>query len=374
MFGRALVPQRPGAFAARAEVRMFEIDFTINEPFVLDCGVVLDEVRLRCSIYGRLNSDKSNAILVYHALTGSSRIGEWWNGVIGDGKALDTTELAFVCINYLGSCYGSTSARDLRNSHQGKLPVVTTGDIVRAGALLNNYLGISKFRAVIGGSVGGMLALQFAADFPNQADVIVPIAAAPLSAMGLALNHIQREAVQSGNIELARKVAVVSYKSADDLGSRFARRPNRNGEDPGKFHDHRFDIGGYLDHHGERFRKRFEIESYQLIMRAMDLFDLTDVQIGRIGAKVSFVGISSDWLFPVKDVRALTDRFVRLRADAQYFEMDSQQGHDAFLNDEVEMSRILNKIFKEHDAKSFAAETNACHDTANFNGGLSKAA
>lgn len=325
---------------------MFEIDFRFNEPFELESGDVLDEVRLRCTIYGKLNTDKSNAVLVFHALTGSSLVGDWWNGVICDGCALDTSELAFVCVNYLGSCYGSTSARAIKKKRRGDLPIVTTRDIVKANALLFEHIGIKKFRAVIGGSVGGMLALQFAVDYPELTDEIVSIAATPVSAMGLALNHIQRQAVRKGDIELARKIAVVSYKSPRQFDARFARNPNRNGEDPRNGHDHRFDIGGYLDHHGDEFSKRFEIESYELITKAMDLFDLTDDEIKRIRAKVSLVGISSDWLFPASDVRSLRDRLVRLGVNAKYYELESEDGHDAFLSDVGEMSRVLGEILE----------------------------
>lgn len=352
---------------------MFEIDFTINEPFELENGDVLDEVRLRCSIFGRLNSEKSNAVLVFHALTGSSRVGDWWEGVIGSGEALDTSELAFVCVNYLGSCYGSTSARELKY-RLGELPVVTTRDMVWANALLFDHLGISKFRAVVGGSVGGMLALQFAADLPELSDEIIPIAATPLSAMGLALNHIQRQAVRGGDIELARKIAVVSYKSPENFEAKFARRPNRNGEDPARRHDHRFDIGGYLDHHGATFRERFEIESYELITKAMDLFDLTDEQIRRITATVSLVGISSDWLFPASDVRALHQRLMLLNIRSNYYEIESDDGHDAFLSDTVEMSRVLKEILKRGHSRPARHIADASRGAVFCIGGISKAA
>lgn len=323
---------------------MFEIDYSTNEPFFLESGKVLNEVKLRCSIYGRLNADRSNAVLVFHALTGSSRIGDWWNGVIGDGEALDTSELAFVCINYLGSCYGSTSARTLkRRDRQNGVPVVTARDMVRANALLFEHLGIKKFRAVVGGSVGGMLALQFAVEFPDRTDEVISIAATPLSAMGLALNHIQRQAVSRGDLGLARKIAVVSYKSPRQFDTRYGRKPNRNGEDPRK-NGGRFDIGGYLDHQGELFLERFELESYELITKTMDLFDLTEDDIAQIRSRVSLVGISSDWLFPAADVKALRDRLVRKGVNAKYHEIESDNGHDAFLSDTSEMSRVLRDI------------------------------
>lgn len=332
---------------------MFEIDFTFNEPFQLESGEILPEVKLRASIYGKLNADRSNAILIFHALTGGSRIGDWWNGLMGDGYALDTSEFAFVCVNYLGSCYGSTSAATLtkRRAKGGKrdLPMVTLRDIARAHSLLFGHLGIAKFHAVIGGSVGGMLALQFAADFPEMSDHCISIAATPLAAMGLALNHLQRQAIDRGDLEMARKIAVLSYKSPRQFERRFGRKHNRNGENPNANRDHRFDIGGYLDHHGDTFRERFELESYDLITKAMDLFDLTDSEIRRISAKISLVGISSDWLFPATDVRELKNRLVRHGIRVEYHEIESDDGHDAFLSDIAETSRVLREILEPKD-------------------------
>ncbi|HEX8637534.1 MAG TPA: alpha/beta fold hydrolase, partial [Pyrinomonadaceae bacterium] len=133
---------------------MFEIDFKFSEPFELESGELLSPLDLRSSIYGKLNAEKSNAVLVFHALTGSSKIAEWWGAILGDGLGLDTSRFAFICVNALGSCYGSTSGKSIES-------VVTTRDIVRSQKLLLEYLGIEKFRAVVGGSVGGMLALQF---------------------------------------------------------------------------------------------------------------------------------------------------------------------------------------------------------------------
>jgi homoserine O-acetyltransferase/O-succinyltransferase len=348
---------------------MFEIDFKFNNPFTLESGQILDSFELRCTIYGKLNADKSNAVLVFHALTGSSRVGDWWNGVMCDGCALDTSKYAYVCVNYLGSCYGSTSASSLKKQglryKKGEFPLVTVRDIVRTNFCLMEYLGIKKFKAVIGGSVGGMLALQFATDFPNLTEQVISIAATPLSAMGLALNHLQRQAIELNDIEMARKIAMISYKSPRQFEDRFGRKPNRNGEKPSEKLASRFDIAGYLDYQGEIFNKRFEVESYQLITKAMDLFDLTDEQIKQITAKVSLVGISSDWLFPAQDVRDLAERFNRNNVKTDYFEIVSEDGHDAFLSDVAETSRVLReiltienteekKVLKLHNLKSFS--------------------
>jgi homoserine O-acetyltransferase len=343
--------------AGKGESAMFEIDFKFVEPFVLESGEVLPSFELRATIYGKLNADKSNAVLVFHALTGSSRIGDWWEGVIGPGKGLDTSKYAFICVNYLGSCYGSTSGSSLKKldkSYKSELPLVTVRDIVRTNVHLLDYLGISKFKAVIGGSVGGMLALQFASDFPGLTESVVAIGATPLSAMGLALNHLQRQALKLDDIEMARKIAMLSYKSPVQFDKRFGRKPNRNGEDPKKRTADRFDISGYLDYQGDIFRKRFEAESYRIITKAMDLFELNDEQIRRISAKTYLIGISSDWLFPAKDVFDLNRRFRRNGVDSTFTELQSDDGHDAFLSDTDKMSQILEEILV--DEGSFDVE------------------
>lgn len=333
---------------------MFEIDFKFNEPFTLENGEILDSFQLRCTIYGKLNAAKSNAVLVFHALTGSSRIGDWWEGVIGAGKGLDTSEYAFICVNYLGSCYGSTSGSSLKKlgkSYKKELPLVTVRDIVRTNVHLLEYLGIKRFKAVVGGSVGGMLALQFATDFPELTENVVAIGATPLSPMGLALNHLQRQAVENNDLEMARKIAMLSYKSPTQFNQRFGRKPNRNGENPAKNHKNRFDIAGYLDYQGEIFKRRFELESYQIITKAMDLFDLTDEQIQQISAKAHLVGISSDWLFPSEDVLNLAKRFRRNGVNTTFTELVSDDGHDAFLSDTAKMSDILRQVFTIEDTE-----------------------
>ena len=319
-------------------VPTIEDDFSSDEPFALASGEVLPRIKQRYAIYGELNAEKSNAVLIFHALTGSARIHEWWTDLIGAGCALDTNKFAFVCVNALGSCYGSTSGNEINS-------VVTTRDIVRAQKKLFEHLNIEKFRACVGGSVGGMLAMQFAADFPEAVERCVPIGATPLSAMGLALNHLQRAALKYENgIVLARQIAMLSYKSKELFNQRFSRNPNRNGENPFQSLEHRFDVSGYLDYHGEKFTERFDAQTYRLLSKAMDLFDLTDKEIKRIKANVSLVGISTDWLFPAADVRFLATRMKSLGVAAEYIEMISDDGHDAFLSDTGTMSEVLKKV------------------------------
>lgn len=338
-----------------------EADFIADESFRLVSGENLLTITQRYTIYGELNADKSNAVLVFHALTGSARIDEWWRDLIGAGCALDTGKYAFVCINFLGSCYGSTGANSARFSgknNKTEFPLVTVADIVRAQKLVLDWLGIEKLKAVIGGSVGGMCALQFAIDFPDRAEKCAAIGACELTAMGLALNHLQRWAIrleqnQNGGrdgVSLARALAMLSYKSPELFDARFARRPNRNGENPSEKFDARFDIAGYLDYQGEIFKKRFDAATYRIISKAMDLFEIAagydseETALKRIKAQVFLIGISSDWLFPAKDVRQLAEKMLQNSVDATYIEMISPDGHDAFLSDTAKMSEILRRI------------------------------
>jgi homoserine O-acetyltransferase len=279
-----------------------------------------------------------------------------------------------ICINMLGSCYGSTGPGSV-DSETGKLygadfPLVSIRDNVRAQARLLDSLGIHKLRLVMGGSIGGMQALDWATLYPDRVERGLIIAVAPLSAMGLALNHLQRQAIQGdpewegGNylpqkpprqgLALARQIAMLSYKSSALFDERFARNPNRNGEDPWGLDDHgggliggRFDIAGYLDLQGQRFIDRFDANAYLAILRTMDTWDplhgnaSQEEVFGRIKARLSFVGISSDWLFPPDAVREFAQSIRAAGVAADYREMTSAHGHDAFLAEQAELVRLL---------------------------------
>jgi homoserine O-acetyltransferase/O-succinyltransferase len=208
-------------------------------------------------------------------------------------------------------------------------------------------------RAVIGGSIGGMQAIQWAIDKPGRVENCIAIGAAPLTAMGLALNHLQRLAIvndakwRNGEYEtgdgpnaglaLARSLAMISYKSEGLLAERFARNLNRNGEDPRLSFTGRYDIGGYLDYQGEIFTRRFDANSYLIITKAMDNFhpargyESDRAALERVKARVLLVGISSDWLFPPGEIKALAERMKEAGANAEYAELQSTHGHDGFL-------------------------------------------
>lgn len=352
----------------------YEGDFVMEAPLLLDSGRTLAGLTLHYAVYGRLNASRDNAVLVCHALTGSARVDSWWPEIFGPDGVLSLEHDFVICINLLGSCYGSTGPISV-DPETGRVygpdfPLISVRDNVRAQAGLLDSLGVRCLRLVLGGSLGGMQALEWAIEYPERVKRSVVIGVAPLSAMGLALNHIQRQAIQQDpdwadgrylphkqprrGLGLARQIGMLSYKSADLFNERFSRRPNRNGEDPyaldnqgGGLIGGRFDIAGYLDHQGERFIARFDANSYLAIMRTMDTWDplkgrsSAGEAFGCIRARLIFVGISSDWLFPPHEVREFAEAIGAAGAQAEYREMTSAHGHDAFLAEQTELLRLI---------------------------------
>jgi len=303
----------------------------------------------RVSVYGEPRADGSNVVLVAHALTGTSRVLDWWGGLAGPEKLLDTRALALVCVNALGSCYGSTGPGSLEadgEPYGDRFPVVTVFDMVRAQHAALDRLGYRHFAAVVGGSLGGMQALAWALAFPDCVDRAVVIGAYDhFSAMGIALNAIAREAIRIAStpaegIALARKIAMLTYKSEALLDERYARRFDRNGGDPTKNANDRFDVEGYLDHQGALFAARMEPLAYLTMTRAMDLFETRDRALAAI-PQLTFVGISSDWLFLPRYVRDTAERFARQGADSTYVELVSNHGHAAFLAEPQNLQALL---------------------------------
>jgi homoserine O-acetyltransferase len=352
----------------------YEGDFVLGEHLLLECGRTLAAVTLHYAVYGRLNAARDNAVLVCHALSGSALVGSWWPEVFAPGAVLSLEHDFVICINMLGSCYGSTGPGtadpETGKPYGSDFPLISIGDNVRAQAQLLDSLGIHRLRLVMGGSIGGMQALEWSMRYPERVERGLIIAVAPLGAMGLALNHLQRQAIQGdpdwegGNylpqrppqqgLSLARQIAMLSYKSAPLFEERYARNPNRNGEDPWGLDGHaggliggRFDIGGYLDLQGRRFIERFDANAYLAILRTMDTWDPLRGKgspaevFGRIQARLSFVGISSDWLFPPQAVREFAHSILAAGVGADYREMTSAHGHDAFLAEQAELVRLL---------------------------------
>lgn len=349
----------------------FEGDFVFaeEEPFALESGGRLRPVTLRYALYGRLNEDRGNAILVCHALSGSARVGDWWPHLFGPEGVFEPERDCIIGINVPGSCYGSTGPRSIdpaRGAPYGvNFPLVTVRDWVRAQRALLQSLGVERLRAVIGGSIGGMQAIQWAIEYPDQMECSIAIGAAPLTAMGLALNHLQRQAIlndpdwrggdypedrpPAAGLRHARAIAMCSYKSADLFTERYGRNPNRNGEDPLRSLRDRYDIGGYLDYQGEIFTRRFDANAYLIITKAMDSFDPARgyaseaAALARIRARVLLVGISSDWLFPATDVESLARRMQAAGVSVEYAELKSDHGHDGFLAEPRQLAPFLRR-------------------------------
>ncbi|MEP7341113.1 MAG: homoserine O-acetyltransferase [Acidobacteriota bacterium] len=341
-----------------------DFTFATDQPFTLFSGGWLQPVTLHYAIYGELNQQRDNAILVCHALSGSARVGDWWPQLFltpnnGDG-VFDLSRDCVICVNIIGSCYGSTGPLTI-NAATGKpfgagFPLVTVRDWVRSQALLLDHLGIERLHAVVGGSIGGMQAIQWAIDFPHRAPRCVAIGAAPLTAMGLALNHLQRQVIlkdANGGLATARAIAMLSYKSEKLFADRFARKPNRNGEDPLRSLKDRYDIGGYLDYQGELFTRRFDADSYLAITKAMDSFhpafgyESEREALARIQAQTLLVGISSDWLFPAAEVKALSERMREAGVSADYAEIVSDHGHDGFLAEPHLLAMLIRGVLND---------------------------
>jgi homoserine O-acetyltransferase/O-succinyltransferase len=355
-------------------VPTYEGDYVLSEHLLLECGRTLAGVTLHYAVYGKLNAARDNAVLVCHALSGSALVGEWWPEVFGPGAVLSLEHDFVICINLLGSCYGSTGPSSVNpetgEPYGAEFPLISIRDNVRAHAKLLDSLGIRKLRLVMGGSIGGMQALEWTIQHSERVEKALVVGVAPLGAMGLALNHLQREAIrhdpdwQNGNylpqkpprrgLSLARQIAMLSYKSGPLFEERFARNPNRSGEDPWSLDDFgggliggRFDIAGYLDEQGRRFVERFEANSYLAILRTMDTWDplrgsnSLEETFGKIRAHLTFVGINSDWLFPPGDVRRFAESIRSAGVSVDYREMTSDHGHDAFLAEQTDLVRLL---------------------------------
>jgi homoserine O-acetyltransferase/O-succinyltransferase len=353
----------------------FEGDFAPGEPFSLEGGGVLEAPTLHYAMYGKPNAASDNVIFVAHALSGSARVADWWPRLFSEGGLLRSDEHCIVGINMPGSCYGSTGPgsidRRTGRRYGVNFPLVTIRDMVSLQMQLLQSLGIRRLKLVMGASIGGMQALEMAIQFPESVARVISIAAAPLSAMGLGLNHLQRRMIQldpawkGGEYELqepprkgvalARALAVCTYKSAELFDQRFGREPDRSGDDPwASAHEkghgltgERFDVAGYLDYQGDRFIERFDANAYLAITRSMDTFDPARgypspaAAYGRIQAEVMMVGISSDWLFPAADVAALAGAVAKAGVRCQYRELVSSHGHDAFLAEPDALARIL---------------------------------
>lgn len=305
--------------------------------FELEDGTVLHDLEQAYTLQGELNERGDNLVVIFHALTGGPRPEEWWEGVVGPGTPLDPNEFAILTPNLLGSCYGTTWQR---TEGPNLRPQITTRDMARLVRLLVDSLRVERVALAVGGSLGGMIALEWAATFPELTrETVVFAAPAAHTAQAIAWNHVQREAVELGGaagLRLARKIAMISYRTAAEFQERFGRRPQGDG---------RFQIQSYLDHHGDKLLERFEIQSYLRLLDAMDLHDIGRGRGGSVAALSHFqgrltgVGIPGDLLYSDADVRAWTDP-----VGAEYRTIESPHGHDAFLIEIEQVNEILEGV------------------------------
>ncbi|MGB1875561.1 MAG: homoserine O-acetyltransferase MetX [Rhodospirillaceae bacterium] len=351
---------------------------TLEEPLVLQSGVSLSPVTIAYQTYGTLNAEKSNTVLVCHALTGdqyvagthpiSGREG-WWHHLVGPGKVIDTNRYFVVATNVLGGCMGSTGPKET-NPATGKpygldFPVFTIRDMVQAQARLLEQLGIEKVFCVTGGSMGAMQALEWAHRFPDRITAAVPIAGSYRhSAQNIAFNEVGRQAIMADpdwrqgkfleedtvpkrGLAVARMAAHITYLSEPALHRKFGRKL-QDRENLTYGFDADFQVESYLRHQGYTFVDRFDANSYLYVTRAMDYFDLAEENGGNLAnafkdtpVRFCLISFTSDWLFPTAESREIVHALNANAAKVSFVEVESDKGHDAFLLDEPEFHDTL---------------------------------
>ena len=351
-------------------------------PLKLDGGGELAPVEIGYETYGMLDPDASNAILLCHALTGDQHVASdhpitgkagWWMRMVGPGKPLDTDRFCVICPNVIGSCMGSSGpeSRAPDGSHWGmRFPVITIRDMVRAQALLLDHLGIARLYAVVGGSMGGMQALSWAATYPERvASAVVIAATARHSAQNIAFHEVGRQAIMAdpnwrggdyhgadkapdAGLAVARMAAHITYLSEQGLTEKFGRRLQDRDVKTFGF-DADFQVESYLRHQGLSFTDRFDANSYLYITRAMDYFDLAEEHGGHLanafrGSDTRFCLISfdTDWLYPTAESRSIVHALNAAGAPVSFVELSAPFGHDSFLLDVPELDRVVGGFLK----------------------------
>ncbi len=354
------------------------VTFGKGRPLHLDCGIELEQFTLAYQTYGELNAEKSNAILACHALTGDQFVagahpvtgkGGWWRLMVGPGRPLDTDRYFVICVNVLGGCMGSTGPKEI-NPATGKawgpsFPFITVADMVRAQVMALDHLGIDQLFCVLGGSMGGMQALEWAVSYPERVFSAVPIAtAARHSAQNIAFHEVGRQAIMAdpewceGNyllqgthphagLAVARMAAHITYLSEAALRRKFGRKlQDREALSFG--FDADFQVESYLRHQGSTFVDRFDANSYLYITRAMDYFDIAAEHGGHLAnafkstpVRYCLISFTSDWLFPTAESREIVRALNAEAANVSFVEVETDKGHDAFLLDEPEFFKTL---------------------------------
>ena len=355
----------------------------LDGPLRLDSGVAFGPVDIAYETYGTLAADGGNAILLCHALTGDQYVASthpitgkpgWWHRMVGPGKPIDPARHFIISANVLGSCMGSSGPASIDPAtgapYAMRFPVITIRDMVRAQAMLLDHLGVARLKAVLGGSMGGMQVLEWAATFPDRVEAAVVIAAAARhSAQNIAFHEVGRQAIMAdprwrggdyytdgeppaAGLAVARMAAHITYLSEAGLTEKFGRRLQSRDAVRWGF-DADFQVESYLRHQGLSFVSRFDANSYLYITRATDYFDLAEEHGGRLanafrGTQTRFCVISfdSDWLYPTTESRAIVHGLIAANARVSFVEISSPFGHDAFLLDAPEMSRVIDGFLR----------------------------
>ena len=364
----------------------------ISKPLKLDCGQTIKDFPVAYETYGKLNKEKNNAILIFHALTGDQFVSGnnpitdkegWWATAVGPGKSVDTDKFFVICSNVLGGCMGSFGPKSInKESNQPyglNFPVITIRDMVRAQESLLEHLKIKKLLSVLGGSMGGMQLLQFCALYPEKTFSAIPIAStASHNAQQIALNELARQAIMSdplwnkgyyyqdqkipkNGLAVARMAAHITYMSDKGLQEKFGRKLQEKKGYEFTF-DADFQIESYLRHQGKVFVERFDANSYLYISRAMDYFDLSkQFKNGLSGAfqdhktKFLIISFSSDWLYPTKNSKEIVIALNASGANVAFVEIKTDRGHDSFLVDEPEFLKTI-KGFLDSNFEIFKNE------------------
>ena len=342
--------------------------WTFDEPLELECGRALSPVTQAYETYGELSPKRDNAVLIFHALSGDAHVAGyhnlqdakpgWWDIMVGPGKPLDTNKCFVVCANVIGSCKGSTGPASIDpgtgNPYGLNFPMVTIGDMVKAQKRLIEHLGIERLLAVTGGSMGGMLALDWAVRYPaNTTSVIAVATSARLSAQGIAFNEVGRQAIMAdtnwrgGNYEkstpqaglaIARMVGHITYLSEEQMRAKFGRKL-QNRDALGYDFETEFQVESYLRYQGNKFVQRFDANSYLYITKAIDYFDLANTNgyrslveaLAGVQSEFLVVSFSSDWLYPTAESKEIVKALQANGVPTTFLEIPNAYGHDAFL-------------------------------------------
>jgi len=348
--------------------------------FLMRRGGRLPEVILAYESWGELSAAADNAVLIFTGLSPSAHAASsdedlspgWWEYMVGPGKAIDTSHFFVVCINSLGGCYGSTGPGsinpDTAEPYGSDFPQLTVEDITTAGYELMRELGVEHLHAAVGSSMGGMASLAYAILFPNNVDYLISISAATQALpLTIAIRSLQREIIRSDpawnnghyktgeepllGMALARKLGLISYRAADEWNSKFDRSKLPKERRTGKLFEYEFEIENYLQYNAQKFIYSFDANSYLYLSRCMDLFDIAEhggsVNAGMAKIKVKkalVIGVTTDILFPSKQQREIAESLEATGTDVEHVEIDSVNGHDAFLIDHKHFSPVVKKF------------------------------